>query len=71
MKAIVEYTILKEIEFTDDDLRKSGYEGSITWEDREEYLKNFIEEEEELLAKSYDDRRIVMYKNQEECYYVE
>lgn len=70
MKAIVEYTILKEIEFTDNDLRKNGYEGSITWEDREEYLKNSIEEEE-LLTESYDDRRIVMYKNQEECYYVE
>lgn len=70
MKAIVEYTILKEIKFTDDDLRKNGYEGSITWGDREEYLKNFIEEEEPL-AEPYDDRRIIMYKNQEECYYVE
>ena len=69
MKAIIEYTILKEIEFTDDDLRKNGYEGSITWEDREEYLKNLIEEEP--LTESYDDRRIVMYKNNEDSYYVE
>lgn len=68
MKAIIEYTVLREIEFTDKEMKEHGYE-NITWEDRYEYLNNLVDEYN--LDIPYDDRRIIVYKNSEDTYYVE
>ena len=61
MKACVNYLTIKEVEFTDEDMREAGYEGEITDEMREEYLYNLIDEDN-LGMKEFDDREVYIYK---------
>ena len=51
-------TDLTVIEVTDEELRELGYEGEITDEDRLEYIKNALEEDENLFDWSGYDLEI-------------
>lgn len=49
----IEYTFVKIVEFTDEEMREHGYEGEITDDMRREYLYNLLEEEREKNLNAY------------------
>jgi len=53
----VTYTIIKLVEFDDDEIREYGYEGEITDDIRKEYLDNLIADEYDL-GIPYDDMEV-------------
>lgn len=51
--AEIEYTFVKTVEFTDEEMREHGYEGEITNDMRREYVDNLLEEELEKKLNTY------------------
>lgn len=51
--AEIEYTFVKTVEFTDEEMREHGYEGEITNDMRREYVNNLLEEELEEKLNTY------------------
>ena len=51
--AEIEYTFVKTVEFTDEEMREHGYEGEITRDMKQEYVNNLLEEELEKNLNTY------------------
>ena len=51
--AEIEYTFVKIVEFTDEEMREHGYEGEITNDMRREYVNNLLEEERKKNLNAY------------------